>query len=75
MQNDERKGCGNRDVGRGDLTPPPYNEIGFVYRNISENRKMPVHRRADRVVRPYNKMRLSTQISAQRTLYVYRAAG
>ena len=35
-----RKAYSNRDVGRGDLTPPPYNETGFVYRQISENRKI-----------------------------------
>ena len=34
----EMRGYGNRDVGRGDLTPPPYNETVFVYRIISENR-------------------------------------
>ena len=33
-----KEGGGIRDVGRGDLTPLPYNETVFAYRIISENR-------------------------------------
>ena len=52
----ERKGYGNRDVGRGDLTPPPYNETDFVYRDIPKTKKMSVHRRVDEGIDPYNRL-------------------